>query len=73
MKRSKLAARITPMQYTPKFATGQRVRISAEGAGRIAPAGTRGTVEWCGLAVLVLIDGAGHTHFYAPSFWDDSP
>lgn len=65
--------KIKPPVCTPKFQPGQRVRISQAGIDAlIAPAGTTGTVEYCGWLVAVRVDGAQHPHSYAPDFWEEA-
>ena len=60
-----------PVEYTPKFQKGDRVRISSEGVHMlIAPEGTSGTVTHCGLVVQVLIDGGTETGSHWPDYWD---
>jgi hypothetical protein len=70
MKRRNIA-KTAPPPYTPKFQPGQRVKISPEGVQYLlAPEGTMGTVQSCGLVVQVLIDGQDRPRNYAPDFWD---
>lgn len=64
--------KVQPPVCNPKFRAGQRVRISPVGVeALIAPAGTTGIVEDCHWLVTVLIDGAKHSHAYAPDFWEE--
>jgi hypothetical protein len=71
MSRRRNIAKITPPSYTPKFQAGQRVQISPVGIEyQIAPAGTQGTVETCGLIVRILIDGTDQAHNYALDYWE---
>ena len=67
------ATKIEPPTYKPKFAAGDRVRVSGQGILRnIARAGTEGTVESCGLVVYVSIDGKKALAYHV-DFWDAVP